>query len=150
MQEDLKKISPDSSGSKSREIKFRAWDNVRLFMTAWVTIWDIEEWFKWLHYWDPNVYIMQYTWFKDKNWVEIYGGDILSYRRTTDFMYKKSVVEFDYNVGAWYCWWDLLSSVLHEQNNDQRKKDANYTVKEEQYTIIIWNIYQNTELLSEK
>jgi len=107
--------------------------------SLWVFIMEAEiNWYR----------LMQYTWLKDNNLVDIYEGDILSYNRTTDWMKKTANVEFDIKVWAWYCWWNLLSSVLHEQNNDDRKRQCNYMVHTNQYATVIWNIYQNPELLS--
>ncbi len=56
-----------------REIKFRAWNKVPWYMTSWITLKQISEWFIGLN---SNI-IMQYTWMKDKKWVEIYEWDIV-------------------------------------------------------------------------
>ena len=45
----------------------------------------------------------------------------------------KGKVYFDKEVGAWYLGHYLLSTVLHEQENDNWKKQNNFNFKENQY-----------------
>ena len=86
-------------------------------------------------------YRLQYTWFKDKNWLEIYELDTLQYKKYNEEWSKKTErVYFDESVGSWYCWGNLLSSLLHEQNNDERKISQNFKVTDDQYAIVVWGL----------
>ena len=113
----------------NREIKFRAWDiklqiifNNRETMQSmlWVWSWKAHNLFK-----NENVMIMQYTWLKDKEWVEIYEWDIVECRHWID---KINFINWCF---VWSSKWksEELIDIIYECE-------------------VIWNIYENKELLT--
>ena len=128
----------------NREIKFRAWDNeykLMLYPKAYyVSQWEFNtQEIKdkaWLDYniWElynpeSNEYVsilnykqatMQYTWLKDKNWNEIYEWDILDYTNA-----------------------QIIISIRWDYTWARRKFDFNIAKN----SIIIWNIYENPDLI---
>jgi hypothetical protein len=108
-----------------REIKFRAWDNVNLEMVN-----DTEEIFdQW-----PNIYIMQYTWIKDRHGKEIYEGDIVMGWEV------KYYTELNY-----YSWWARHPWFYIEKDYWELEYHKDLDNSQE----IIGNIYENPELLAE-
>ncbi len=110
-----------------REIKFRLWNNVSQKME--LNTYNIfEQW--------PNVYIMQFTWLLDKNWVEIYEGDILRIRKQHEK--NEKIVECIW----WNIWWWLF----------QEYKSPYSLIDSEEFSYydseILWNIYESKELLT--
>lgn len=95
-----------------------------------------------------DIEIMQYTWLKDKNWVEIYEWDILSYKKGKWF--------FEI-VDKWFVryenWWYRLYYPNINWKEFLLKKDFFYNdfgksgenIYEYWYEVI-WNIYENMDL----
>jgi uncharacterized phage protein (TIGR01671 family) len=134
----------------TRDIKFRAWD--------WTWEWRLNEkmisinldWELWYNHEDTlvnslkdladKVEIMQYTGLKDKNWVEIYEGDILSYK-VEIWHYHLRMVERDQvrarlHIMKMWKWVSIQNTSMPKQST----MDKNWTV--------IWNIYENPDLLN--
>ena len=108
-----------------RTIKFRAWDKTLNKIHSWSTI---ENHFTLEELLDDNFFeAMQYTGLKDKNGVEIYEGDILSY---FGFEYE---VTFEESAFGW-------------SEDGQFYAFAEMAIDEIEKTKIIGNIYENPEL----
>lgn len=142
-----------------REIKFRAWDLVENLMVQvyevrfqpsgfdWSGLWWINwHYHKWMTNWPLKDYVLQqYTWLKDKNWKEIYEGDILSipisFCEICNQKEMRLVVERDN--------WNFIMS----DNNVTFNKDHSWNydsigmIFPRDYFIVIWNIYENPELI---
>jgi hypothetical protein len=98
-----------------REIKFR------FMFDDWMKYW----WFRGAEDYLVNDLAprMQYTWLKDKNWTDIYEGDVVD---SDIWSQGQRVVSLDFN------------------------DDFSYLIQEYQVTDcleIIWNIYENPDLL---
>ena len=119
-------------GTKSREIKFRAWDeegkkivfnfceeNKNQIIALMVS--------------DTKLELMQYTGLKDKNGVEIYEGDIVTYYYYSDEEPERFTVIFDIPMFAF--------------NSHLDKKNWNIREHDEIRIEVIGNIYENPELL---
>ena len=128
----------------NREIKFRVFNKDYGKMCPpeqW--LWNHDD--LWLHelnsiFWeDDNLIWMQYTWLKDKNWKEIYEGDIMS-----DWI-NKALVKYDMDYAAY---------VLKREDNNiflfftrEVDKFSPLHINIPYNLEIIGNIYENPELL---
>lgn len=119
-----------------REIKFRAWgkhplENKDKYMQYnWQDdMRDMEDlWFNWGVYFE----LMQYTWLKDKNWKEIYEWDILE---TYAVLASNSTDSKPLYLKVYYNDWCFISNGL------LNKFQADIST-------VVWNIYENPELLA--
>lgn len=110
-----------------REIKYRAWDKENNVMLTISDV-DFEAWCS--YFTDDRYIIMQSTWLLDKNWKEIYEWDILKFRTKENNFIK---VYFD---DGWFKMkvWNIISALSYFLWKYQCE--------------IIWNIYENEDLLS--
>lgn len=132
-----------------RTIKFRAWEKQKL---QWVDIfdvtcfWDIlSVWYS--HLWEPwtilndKVILMQFTWLLDKNGKDVYEGDILYYPVISK--YPLQVIFID--------WWFMLTwkHFSFWCKEEKEIREDVYFWWYEWMREIIWNIYENPELLKQ-
>ncbi len=112
-----------------REIKFRAWDWNRILS-------DPKIWFsEWKYNYSINdelscsdyIY-MQYTWLKDKNWREIYEGDIIQYKPNWNYWEVKFI--------------DWCFKAMRKISDPHKES---FIINN--YHEVIWNIYENKELI---
>jgi len=137
-----------------REIKFRAWEKDK--MIQWE---DFDRLLK-----NPSVIptklfeghdiikLMQYTGLKDKNGIEVYEGDILGEENDDSV---KDVVKFGYmkkvndSWGIAYCSTGFYIEYPDKTTNLIHDLEDTYGCRTSEH-IVIGNIYENPELLTQK
>ncbi len=130
-----------------REIKFRAWDKQYKQMVPVGRIdfinkeIDFIENFNEPKGWD-HFEIMQYTGLKDKNGVEIYEGDVVSYYDSTTMWLTSKVID----VGGAFAIETLENPILLNDFTGQYIYDGHNIDELE----IMGNIYSNPELFDGK
>lgn len=151
---------------KEDRYKFRAWDTInnRMLNFNW-DIWFCSEYIslsikldarqdttkkydipRQAPRWDKDedkLVIMQCTWLKDKNWKLIYEWDILD---KTNYC-NNSVKEHIWEVKMWYVYdsdWYSNCTIYCYIAWNSALSDVNM------HCNILWNIYQNPELLNSK
>lgn len=122
-----------------RDIKFRTW-----YEDIWMQydVYDIRETGDWL---------MQFTWLIDRNWKEIYEGDIVKY---------KTMTGFDCGWDNWESW-DRNSDTIEEEIAQVKFRNWEFYPREEARLVedwyyswrtfdfeVIWNIYETPNLLN--
>lgn len=122
----------------NREIKFRwkkdNWEWVYGYLTELYCSWNTEIIdYDWNSYQVFSESVWQYTWLKDKNWNEIYNGDIIERLHNWEFIRI-------WNVYYSEQYWRYKVRI----NNEITFELWGYFDRE-----VKWNIYENPELLSD-
>ena len=124
-----------------REIKFRAWDEEENKMyewgdllDLWMCFWEIQD----MVFWQVTYKLMQLTWVLDKNWKKIYEWDVLIITLNADGWSApknwKIITGVEWDRLCYMCW--------------EEKSLYNYSTMSGVTIEIIWNIYENPELLN--
>ena len=130
-----------------REIKFRAFHNLKnRFIDIFdincfwdvLTVWYSDLWEPWTDI-TNQIELNQYTWLKDKNGSEIYEWDIVEWKQSEWWILESNIdtnvhiCKIDWFMNWWacrlndeHCWFTLWSS----------------------HMTVIWNIYENPEIIS--
>ena len=127
-----------------RTIKFRAWDKSKKEMfKLWnpyisqFLAWEIADVFvNWKNE-KHNYIFLQYTWLNDKEWKEIYEGDILTSLYSFEWCKWNYLIEWDDRNACF----DNKKIWEHQQNN------VSVFMRNLERCQIIWNIYENPELI---
>lgn len=120
----------------NREIKFRAWDwhnmlqDPKIWYIEWIYDYPINNEFSL-----SNDIYMQYTWLKDQNWNEIYEWDILDYTNAQIII----SIRWDY---TW-------ANRQFDECGIFGDSFGNFDLGVARHCIIIWNIYENPDLLGQ-
>ena len=131
-----------------RELKFRAWNNEEKEMMKIYSLIDIcVDNYSWTWCDNKNVVFMQYTGLKDKNGKEVYEGDILEIWNDIAGISLKATVEYlDNSFDLVEKWWTvqfLFDSLFNPWTDGKTWKTCSTW-------YVIWNIYENPELVFNK
>ena len=82
---------------------------------------------------DEDRNFMQFTWLKDKNWKEIYEGDLVDLFPEYTLMWTGYEIKYHWCSFKIDCWLTPYNSNIEEINHKIE---------------VIWNIYENPDLLN--
>lgn len=137
-----------------RTIKFRAFQKSDSQMIEWE---NVRSNFWWYVDWDEECELMQFTWLKDKNWKEIYEGDIVDLQEWHDswavrFDWRnwtvnktKLVIKDIFTLHQITIEWRDFHTFWFEDQDERFKLFwSGYDIETAE---VIWNRYENPELL---
>lgn len=139
-----------------RTIKFRAWDKWenRMYESCKAKSWEIiftpiKQWCEdcdnWFYpFYSEHLDLMQYTWLKDKNWVEIYEGDVITLQKVEWKEKTVWIVRYNNQTMSFRQQVEYLDNPNSVWESSSRKISYVDTIE------VIWNIYENPELLTNK
>jgi uncharacterized phage protein (TIGR01671 family) len=114
----------------SRDIKFKLRNKKEKNMYKSYDILDISlDYTNWMWGSSDEICFLQYTWLKDKNWIEIYEGDIVEHIWWKTREWKK-----------------VLEVVAYWMQLFQEDSCLWYNLDDWKYEVI-WNIFEHPELL---
>jgi len=118
-----------------RSIKFRAWSILNAKMLSWADIFHLPAWEIFPGTPEQRAFIvMQYTGLKDKNGIEIYEGDVVSF--------KSAHSDYDYKTIGEVVWYRGEAAFLVECDGEIFKH-----FDEIREIEVLGNIYKTPELL---
>ena len=148
-----------------RTIKFRAWNKKYEEMYSWDELLEkLEGWTKESlnishHFYtplflsivtDPVIWelyeLRQFTWLYDSKWKEVFEGDIVNFRSLAKKDIRTGWIEYYSYSGNWYCRQSIIIKRNYYSAWEWHVESLN--IENESEIEIIWNIYENPELLS--
>ena len=149
-----------------RDKKYKAYDTEDKIMREPITLEQLIQWNRELQTSDQehslpysdyitfahnNTAWMQYTWVRDRNWKEIYRGDLLLY----DNGCVKYIMEVKYRWGDVPYWGCYIGHCINGKQNHALAEDeiiefelwltCNYDIR-----TVVWNIYEHKHLTNNK
>jgi len=140
----------------SERFKFRAWDKKHKIMydrnelsldseEVWISDWDQRRTYS-------QIDLMQYTWLKDKNWKDIYEGDMLSWKwivgfwkyRRQDFSCQDRQVR---HIWRYIKKWNKYDSL---ENFFYRLRPRLKIERVDDFVEVIWNVREHPNLLNKE
>lgn len=131
-----------------REIKFRAWDKKEEFMdSAWLIDWEHGKVCHSKHNQSEldDCVLMQYIGLKDKNGVEVYEGDIISFDLYGNEETEKGIIMFD--NGSFVAQTDFSPALDGTHHGHPLTYELGSLIRNDKDVKVIGNIYENPDLL---